>query len=630
MKVRIKNGRALARSASSIALFAAMTFAASAQQFDRAIIFGDSLSDQGNLASVAGGFIPNYIPLGFNLTRFSNGTVWTDQLFGPATLFGSGANPNAGNVNYAFGGSRTTGAQTPGPTTQEQIGAYLARGGRFTSSNVVTLWAGANNIFQGLPVAAGNPLTAQAVMTGVATGAAGDVAAQVRTIAGAGAGTILVANLPNFGALPEFSTGPAAQLAGFSTSTFNATLGTQLAAVAAQNPSANIIVVDSASLFAAVQANPAAFGLANATQACLAVAACRTNPAAHNTYAFWDGVHPTQAGYAIFAGAAREYLAGPSRAAAISTALGFSSYSARRTATLDGFSRLASLNPQPGQWAYFADLTGEAGQSKGNFSNGPLAAAGFTSGTAREYRLAGLRVGGLRDIGNGWALGAMASFSTGTIDGLRGKFETGATHISGDLLARWRNNAGMFAHFNLGASIDRYTGYEYRTIANLTNTGSTGGNAISAGVEIGRDYKMGAFTVTPQLRAQYLHSTVDAFNEAGVVAPIAFGSRTIQTLALAPELKFSTTFGNGVSAFALIGYEGHVSKDFGSARGSLTGIAFNPSGDSLGKLLHPGLQVGLGLQGNVGGLTARATYRGSFGSSSQTVHSGTLGISGSF
>jgi outer membrane lipase/esterase len=628
--IRIKNGRNLARSVSSFALFAAMTVAASAQQFDRAIIFGDSLSDQGNLASVSpGGLNPAY-PAGLGLTRFSNGTVWTDQLFGPASLFISGANPNVGNVNYAFGGSRTTGAQTPGPTTQEQIGAYIARGGRFTSSNVVTLWAGANNIFQGLPAAAGDPTTAQAVMTGVSTGAAGDVATQVRTIAGAGAGTILVANLPGFATVPQFAGTTAAPLAGASTSAFNAALSAQLAGVAAQNPGTNIMLVDAAALFTAVQANPAAFGLANATQACLLTPACANNPAIWNTYAFWDGVHPTQAGYAIFAGAAREYLAGPSRAAAISTALGFSSYSARRTATLDAFSRLASLTPQPGQWAYFADLTGEAGQAKGNFSNGPLAAAGFTSGTAREYRLAGLRVGGLRDIGNGWTLGAMASFSTGTIDGLRGKFETGATHISGDLLARWRNNAGVFAHFNLGASIDRYTGYEYRTIANLTNTGSTGGNAISAGVEIGRDYKMGAFTVTPQLRAQYLRSTVDAFNEAGVVAPIAFGSRTVQTLALAPELKFSTTLGNGASAFALIGYEGHVAKDFGSARGSLTGIAFTPSGDTLGKLLHPGLQVGLGVQGQLGGLTARATYRGSFGSSSQMIHSGTIGVSGSF
>jgi outer membrane lipase/esterase len=628
MTIRSKNGRKLATSISSFALFAAMTVAASAQQFDRAIIFGDSLSDNGNIAAANGGIVPNYLPL--QLTRFSNGPVWTEQLFGPATNFVTTANPNVGNVDFAFGGSRTTGAATPGPTTEQQIGAYIARGGRFTSSNVVTLWAGANNIFQALPGAAGNPATAQATMAGVSSAAATDVARQVRTLAGAGAGTILVANLPSFATVPEFAGGPAAALAGFSTSTFNTTLGAQIAAASAQAPGANILLLDAASLFAAVQADPAAFGFANATQACVRTPTCVGNPAAWNTFAFWDGVHPTQSGHAVIAAAAKEYLAAPSRTAAISTALGFSSYSARRTATLDAFSRIAGLKLLPGQWAYFADLTGEAGQAKANIANGPLAAAGVTSGTAREYRLAGVRFGGLRDIGNGWAVGGMASFSTGTIDGLRGKFSSDATHISADLLARWRNAAGVFAHFGLGASFDRFSSHEYRTIANLSNTGATTGNTFSASAEVGRDYAMGNLTLTPQLRAQFLRSTVDGFQEAGVVAPIAFRARTIQTLALAPELKISTAFANGMSAFALLGYEAHVAKDFGALGGSIGGLTFRPVGDTLGKLLHPGVQLGLGVQSEIGGLTARATYRGAFGSSSQMVHSGTVGLSGRF
>ncbi len=173
----------------------ALAAPAEAQQFTRAIVFGDSLSDNGNIAQANGGFVPNYLPI--RVTRFSNGPVWSEQLFGPAgTFLSSAGTPNVGNVDYAFGGSRTSGAQTPGPTTAEQIGAYLLRGGRFGAGDVATLWIGANNIFQGLTVAAANPATAQATMTAVATGAAGDVGAQVRQLAAAGARTIIVRTCP--------------------------------------------------------------------------------------------------------------------------------------------------------------------------------------------------------------------------------------------------------------------------------------------------------------------------------------------------------------------------------------------------------------------------------------------------
>ena len=231
---------------------------------EQLFVFGDSLSDNGNIAQANGGFVPSYLPI--QVTRFSNGPVWSEQLFGPAgTFFGSAGAPNVGNIDYAFGGSRTSGAQTPGPTTGEQIGAYLLRGGRFGAGDVATLWAGANNIFQGLTVAAANPATAQATTAAVATGAAGDIGAQVRQLAAAGARTIVVPNLPGFGTLPQFAGAAASQLAEFSTVTFNAALAPNLAAAAAANPGTNIISVDVVNLFAAVQANPAGFGLANAT-----------------------------------------------------------------------------------------------------------------------------------------------------------------------------------------------------------------------------------------------------------------------------------------------------------------------------------------------------------------------------
>jgi outer membrane lipase/esterase len=616
-----------------IALSASLAFGivlsasvAQAQEYTRAIIFGDSLSDNGNIAAANGGVVPNYLPL--TLTRFSNGPVWTEQLFGPATNFFTTLNPNAGNVDFAFGGSRTSGPQTPGPTTQEQIGSYFMRGGTFAPRDVVTLWAGANNIFQALPAAAATPATALATMTGVANGAAGDVAAQVAQLAGAGARTILVANLPSFATVPQFAGGPAAQLAGASTSAFNAALANGIAAAAAANRGANIITIDSSGIFAAVQANPAAFGFANATQGCVLTPACAGNPAAWNTFAFWDGVHPTQAGHAVIAAAASLYLTAESRAASSSNAIAFPSFGARRTAALDGMAQLSSTAPQAGKWEYFAFLTGEAA-SRNAVAPTSLIVGGAApvGGRSQEYRLGGLRIGGLYNVGNGWTVGAMASATTGVVEGSGGKFESGTTQISADLLARWRSQNGFFVNLGLGFGVDQYTDYAYRTIGDLSNRATAYGHSLSATTEVGYDYRMGAMTLTPQLRASYIRTNVDRYTEAGVVAPISYFSRTIDGLAGAAELKLSYQFNPSTSGYLLVGYEDYLAASGGNLRARIAGntsqIFTLAQPDPVGQ----GVVFGAGLAMGMGNWIGRVSYRGSVGDKNQTTHSANLSAS---
>jgi outer membrane lipase/esterase len=602
---------------------------ASAQQYNRAIIFGDSLSDNGNIATANGGVVPNYLPL--TLTRFSNGPVWTEQLFGPATNFFTTVNPNAGNVDFAFGGSRTTGPQTPGPTTQEQIGSYLVRGGTFAQGDLVTLWAGANNIFQALPVAAATPATALTTMTGVANGAAADVAAQVGQLAGAGARTIVVVNLPSFATVPQFAGGPAAGLAGASTGAFNTALAANLAATSAANPGANIITMDTAGLFTAIQANPGAFGFANATQACVLTPACVGNPAVWNTFAFWDGVHPTQAGHAIIAATAAQYLSAPGRAIALNNALAFSSFGARRTAVLDGMSQLSLVNPTPGKWEYFAFLTGEAAQVNG-ISQSSLIAGGpaQASGNAHEYSLAGLRVGGLYNAGHGWTVGAMASATTGTVEGAKGKFESGTTQISADLLARWRAQNGMFVNLGLGFGIDQYSDYEYRTVGSLANKATAYGSSLSATTEVGYDFRFGAATLTPQLRASYVRTTVDRYTESGIIAPIAYSGRTINGLSGAAELKLGYQFSQTLSGHVLVGYEDYLASSAGNVRARIAGNTARQFTFAQPDPVGQGVVVGAGAAMNFGSWTGRLGYRGSLGEKSQTSHSANLSASMKF
>ena len=74
---------------------------ASAQTYNRLVVFGDSLSDNGHLFLISGGTQPPSPPYA---RRFSNGPTFVELLgFNAANFNGS----VTGSINYAFGGSRT-------------------------------------------------------------------------------------------------------------------------------------------------------------------------------------------------------------------------------------------------------------------------------------------------------------------------------------------------------------------------------------------------------------------------------------------------------------------------------------------------------------------------------------------
>ena len=146
---------------------AACAFAgsASAQTYNRLVVFGDSLSDNGNLYLISGGTQPPSPPYA---RRFSNGPTFVELLgFNAANFNGS----VTGSINYAFGGSRTDASAGVPFGMLNQLSRYTAAGGRFSSTDLVSVLGGANDIFQGLP-AAGASASPVAAITPVATGAA--------------------------------------------------------------------------------------------------------------------------------------------------------------------------------------------------------------------------------------------------------------------------------------------------------------------------------------------------------------------------------------------------------------------------------------------------------------------------
>jgi outer membrane lipase/esterase len=335
-----------------------------AQSYDRIITFGDSLSDNGNLFATTG-----QPPFPYN-QRFTNGLVWSEYLFGPARGFTttSPANVNTGNVNFAFGGARTdlaANSNGPIPSTGTQINAFLLNGGRFGANDVVSLWGGANNIFQGIPGAAGNPATATTVMTAVATASAADIGNQLRQLSGAGARTVLLFNLPALDQTPTFIGSPAQQLAGFSSTTFNSALAAQ----ARNSGGANVIFIPVDQIFSAVVGNAGAYGLTNVTQQCLTTPSCVGNPAARSSFLFWDGVHPTAAGHQIVSAAVAEYTQSPSRAAMVSTALGDAAFGNRRSTAVESLGQLSGMAVAPDTWRWAVNAVGEAASAAAPISS---------------------------------------------------------------------------------------------------------------------------------------------------------------------------------------------------------------------------------------------------------------------
>ncbi len=612
---------------SAWAMLALTLLSTNALAQQRYVAFGDSLSDNGNFFAATG-----QPPAPYFNGRFSNGPNWVEQLAGApmAGFFPVGPVNNATSTNFAFGGARTDGNPAVSVTdppnisggTGAQITNYALRGGAFAATDTATLWGGANNIFQAIAGAAATPATAQATMQGVAVASATNIGTQVGQLAAAGARRIIVLNLPNFSGLPQFAGGPAAALAGFSSSTFNSALLTSVGAAAAGAPNANIITVDVAGVFTALQANPAAFGFANATQPCLSVLACVGNPAVQPGYAFWDGVHPTTAGHALIAATVTQYLQAPVRAGVFS-ALGEQVLDDRRTGMARAFDRLDSIRfGKPGVNDYFVNVFG-------GVSNGDSSATrpGFRSS---NY---GVNFGMNRALTSNWGLTASGSVGVGTTkvastlsaDVFNAAFDVGAIYNAGS----------FFAKTGLGLGVTRFGDMERRTIGPLANKSSVTAVSYNAGVEAGYIHSLGMFELSPRARLAWLGGMVDTIDENGTIAPLSIRSHGVNALLGGVELRGSATIvntpGQRVAVTALIGYERYLTYAGNSLTGRLLANTAQTFRTVTGDPKGPGVVLGLGLSSQMtSGWVLNAEYRASIGDRSLVRHNGQIGVRTSF
>lgn len=394
--------RNLTRSAVAFATLSCLCVPFSALAWDNLTVFGDSLSDGGNVGRFTydGAQHPLY-----------------DEIL--AAQLGQTLQPSSrGGSNYAQGGGVTVPALDASLNTQDQLAAYLqSTGGRADSNGLYIHWVGANDI----AAAVTNPLTARETISNSASAAV----SQIKTLLDAGAGAVIVPNVPQLGSTPFMVQavlsvlGPAAQsamVAAFASLDSHATpdvaarqqavrdafdqaaaqvstIPALRAALAQQLFSAwqvlseqvtalsdgynqqeeaglvelngNIVRADIAGLFNEVIADPQRYGLSNTLgMACpvgTSAAECTSStPGFSNAqaYLFADRLHPSPAVHAMIADYIQSILDAPAQVAALARAPLMLSRDMQNT--LDG--HLQQQRQQPASAGQVSVFGGYAGQ----------------------------------------------------------------------------------------------------------------------------------------------------------------------------------------------------------------------------------------------------------------------------
>jgi thermolabile hemolysin len=237
-----------------------------AAPFDEIVVFGDSLSDNGNLVLVEGQPLPD--PELYYKGRFSNGPVWVEYLADPEHF-------DATLTDLALGGARTDGLDPPGLV--EQVTAYItAADFTLSPTALFIIWIGGNDFLNG---------------DGNFQEAVANIKSAMEQLVQYGAMQILVLNLPDLGAIPDtLGTPEAAEATAFSAN-FNAELGIMLDQFSVEHPDIALYEFDVASFYASVRSDPSAFGFSNVSEPSPNFAVPNNFDGAGHV--FWDDIHPT-------------------------------------------------------------------------------------------------------------------------------------------------------------------------------------------------------------------------------------------------------------------------------------------------------------------------------------------------
>ena len=290
-----------------------------ARDYTSIVVFGDSLSDTGNVAHLTQDKYGVEIPgpdADYTAGRFTDGAdtlppaekyfgVWVEQL--AATFPSKPAVKDSldGGTDYAYGFATTgdgTGVFTFGPSDSlsvnvenvgQQINDYLATKPTITDKTLFVVWGGAIDVLYA--TSSDDVITAGLNQT-----------LNIQRLIDAGATQFILPNLPPLGLVPRLNGSPATSVPATAASVlYNDVLSSGVALLREANRGRRLHLdqLDVFALFNRIVASPSTYSLVNMTDSSQGIA---VDP---DTYLFWDDLHPTTRGHNILARKAAKVLA---------------------------------------------------------------------------------------------------------------------------------------------------------------------------------------------------------------------------------------------------------------------------------------------------------------------------------
>lgn len=273
------------------------------------VVFGDSLSDNGNLYNLMKHQVPQSPP--YYKGRFCNGPVWIEHL---ATLYFP-TNSADRLLDHAFGGAGVLAADEDDVlfTLKKEVETYLiGHNDKASPDSLFVVWIGANN-YLGLPAEVDSTL--EEVNQGIRR--------SLERLVSKGAQHILLLNLPDLGTTPAAREFGAAELLTYFSKQHNQLLDQTLVDMKQKHPEVEWLFFNLNQAFNDVLVHPEQYGFSNISNTCVdlnngllkkgvlgmtAAAQPLASTSPCDGYLFFDLVHPTAVAHKILGERAKEML----------------------------------------------------------------------------------------------------------------------------------------------------------------------------------------------------------------------------------------------------------------------------------------------------------------------------------
>lgn len=287
---------------------------ASAISLNKIVVFGDSLSDNGNLYE----YMKHELPLSppYYHGRFTNGPVWIELL----TEMYYPKNSQAHLFDYAFGGAGVSEEVDDDDgdevlfTLRREIDSYLlSHQDKADASSLYVIWMGSNNYL-------GVPDDVDGAVNLVILGIKHDLQRLVQK----GAKHIMVVNVPDLGKTPAAKDFDAVNLMSELSLKHNASLKKTVADLESEDPSVQWFYFDVSDVFDDMMNFPDHYGFTNTTNTCyeemvnnpseksvlkmVSSVKARASIDACTGFLFFDPVHPSEPAHVVMAEKTKQML----------------------------------------------------------------------------------------------------------------------------------------------------------------------------------------------------------------------------------------------------------------------------------------------------------------------------------